>query len=66
MTPLTEKQVRASFVNASKREANQATLPDLAAINWDGLDYLAGGTARHRWSRTSSSPGWTTTSTPTV
>ncbi|ACZ32308.1 hypothetical protein Xcel_3308 [Xylanimonas cellulosilytica DSM 15894] len=40
MNPLTEKQLRACFVNASKREANQATLPDLATLDWDGLDYL--------------------------
>ena len=40
MTPLTEKQLRACFVNASKREANQATLPDLATLDWDNLDYL--------------------------
>ncbi|NOW00580.1 FBP domain-containing protein [Isoptericola chiayiensis] len=40
MNPLTEKQIRASFVNASKREAAQATLPDLAATDWERLDYL--------------------------
>jgi hypothetical protein len=40
MTPLTEKQIRASFVNASKREAAQATLPDLDAVDWDRIDYL--------------------------
>ncbi|MBA3843543.1 MAG: FBP domain-containing protein [Actinobacteria bacterium] len=40
MEPLTEKQIRASFVNASKREAAQATLPDLDALRWDRLDYL--------------------------
>jgi hypothetical protein len=40
MTPLDEKQLRSCFVNASKREANQATLPDLAALDWDRLDYL--------------------------
>lgn len=40
MHPLTEKQIRASFVNASRREAAQATLPDLAALDWDRLDYL--------------------------
>lgn len=40
MTPLTEKQLRASFVNASRREAAQATLPDLDALPWDRLDYL--------------------------
>ena len=40
MNPLTEKQIRSSFVNASKREAADATLPDLAAVAWDRLDYL--------------------------
>ena len=40
MRPLTEKQIRASFVNASKREAADATLPDLDAVAWDRLDYL--------------------------
>lgn len=40
MHPLTEKQIRASFVNASKREAADATLPDLDAIDWERLDYL--------------------------
>ncbi|ROS75430.1 FBP domain-containing protein [Cellulomonas sp. PhB143] len=40
MNPLNEKQIRASFVNASKREAAQATLPDLDAIDWESLDYL--------------------------
>ena len=40
MNPLTEKQIRASFVNASKREAAQAALPDLDAVPWEQLDYL--------------------------
>ena len=40
MRPLTERQIRASFVNASKREAADATLPDLDAVAWDRLDYL--------------------------
>jgi len=40
MHPLTEKQIRASFVNASRREAAQAALPDLGALDWDRLDYL--------------------------
>ncbi|MDR7383200.1 FBP domain-containing protein [Promicromonospora iranensis] len=40
MNPLTEKQIRASFVNASKREAAQATLPDLDTLDWERLDYL--------------------------
>lgn len=40
MNPLTEQQIRASFVNATRREAAQATLPDLADVRWDRLDYL--------------------------
>jgi hypothetical protein len=40
MEPLTEAQIRASFVNATRREAAQATLPDLDALDWDRLDYL--------------------------
>jgi hypothetical protein len=40
MNPLTEKQIRASFLNASKREAAQATLPDLDTLDWEHLDYL--------------------------
>lgn len=41
MDPLTEKQIRASFVNCSRREAAQVTLPaDLSELRWDRLDYL--------------------------
>ncbi len=40
MIPLTEKQIRACFVNASRREAAQATLPDLGALDWERLEYL--------------------------
>jgi len=40
MLPLTEKQLRTSFVNASRREANDATLPDLSSLAWDRLEYL--------------------------
>lgn len=40
MNPLTENQLRSCFVNASRREAQQATLPDLATLRWDRLDYL--------------------------
>lgn len=40
MKPLTEAQIRASFVNASRREAAVATLPDLSDPGWDRLDYL--------------------------
>lgn len=40
MTPLTDAQIRASFVNASRRETTGANLPDLATLRWDRLDYL--------------------------
>jgi len=41
MNPLTEKQIRTSFVNCSRREAAQLTLPlDLGDLRWDHLDYL--------------------------
>ncbi|NKY10677.1 FBP domain-containing protein [Cellulomonas hominis] len=41
MRPVTEPQIRASFVNCSRREAAQAVLPpDLASRDWDRLDYL--------------------------
>ena len=42
MKPLTDNEIRASFVNASRREAKQASLPadlDLGA-RWESLDYL--------------------------
>lgn len=39
MNPLTEKQIRASFLNASRREVTQTVLPDLADVPWDRLDY---------------------------
>ncbi|MEV8215421.1 FBP domain-containing protein [Leifsonia sp. NPDC077715] len=40
MIPLTENQIRSSFVNASQRERKEATLPDLAQLRFDDLDYL--------------------------
>lgn len=40
MNPLTERQIRASFCNASKREVSQASVPDMDAIDWERLDYL--------------------------
>lgn len=40
MNPLTEKQIRTSFINTTKRETTQAALPDLAELSWDRLDYL--------------------------
>lgn len=40
MHALTEKQIRASFVNATRREASEATLPSLSELSWDNLDFL--------------------------
>ncbi|NTW39396.1 MAG: FBP domain-containing protein [Cellulomonadaceae bacterium] len=41
MNPLTEPEIRASFVNCSRREAAQVTLPlELGDLRWDRLDYL--------------------------
>ncbi len=41
MQPLTEAQIRSSFVNCTKGEAARLHLPrDLATQPWDDLDYL--------------------------
>jgi hypothetical protein len=41
MLPVTEREIRACFVNATLRERNNLTLPtDFDAIDWDRLDYL--------------------------
>ncbi|MWB99178.1 FBP domain-containing protein [Agromyces seonyuensis] len=41
MLPLTEAQIRASFVNASKRERDQLVLPaDFGDLDWDRRDFL--------------------------
>jgi hypothetical protein len=40
MDPLTTDEIRDSFVNGSKGEAKRTTLPDLATVPWDDLDYL--------------------------
>jgi len=40
MHALDEARIRASFVNASRRERTDALLPDLADIPWDDRDYL--------------------------
>lgn len=41
MHAFNDAQIRASFINASVRERNDALLPlDLDARNWDALDYL--------------------------
>ena len=39
--PLTESQIRASFVNCSKGEAKRLHVPrDLDTVPWDDLDYF--------------------------
>ncbi|WP_159623120.1 FBP domain-containing protein [Ruania rhizosphaerae] len=40
MNPLTDKQIRRAFVNATRGAANRAVLPDLTTIDWDRLEYL--------------------------
>ena len=40
MNPLTEDEIRSSFVNCSKGGAKRALLPDLAEVRWDDLDFL--------------------------
>lgn len=48
MNPLTENGIRASFVNASRREAADATMPaGLAELTWDRLDILGWADRRH-------------------
>jgi hypothetical protein len=39
--PLTEREIRAAFVNCSKGEAKRLNVPrDLATRPWDDLDFL--------------------------
>jgi len=41
MLPLTEQQIRTSFVNASRKEVSDLVLPlDFATLEWDRLDYF--------------------------
>jgi len=40
MQPILETAIRASFVNASQRERSSLTLPTLAELDWDRIDYL--------------------------
>ncbi len=50
MISLDEKTVRASFVNATRKELTEMTLPDeFDGISWDKLDYL--GWRDHRLAR---------------
>ncbi|SNS39847.1 FBP C-terminal treble-clef zinc-finger [Geodermatophilus saharensis] len=47
MDPLTEPQIRRSFVNCSRSEAAAATLPaGLSDLPWDDLDFLGWRDAR--------------------
>lgn len=41
MLPISEKILRTSFINASRKQVTDLTLPaDFDTINWDQLDYL--------------------------
>jgi hypothetical protein len=41
MLPVTEQQIRSSFVNASRKEVSDLTLPlDFASTDWDRLDFF--------------------------
>lgn len=41
MLPLTEQQIRSSFINASRKEVSDLALPlDFATIDWDRLDFF--------------------------
>lgn len=41
MKPLTDREIRAAFVNCSKGDATRAYIPrDLATRRWDDLDFL--------------------------
>jgi len=48
MHALTEKDIRASFVNASQRERSSLTLPDgLDRLDWDDRDFLGWRDAKY-------------------
>jgi hypothetical protein len=40
MLPITVEALRASFVNASRREVTEMAVPDLDPVDWDGLTFL--------------------------
>ncbi|MDM4763841.1 FBP domain-containing protein [Galbitalea sp. SE-J8] len=40
MLPLDDKTIRGAFINASRKELSDLSLPDLDAVDWDALDYL--------------------------
>lgn len=46
MRPLTEAQIRSSFVNASKSEAERIPMPGLHEMVWDEREYLGWHDAR--------------------
>ena len=46
MLVLDDTTIRASFVNATRKELADLLLPDLAEIDWDRLDYLGWRDAR--------------------
>jgi hypothetical protein len=49
MRPLTERDIRASFVNCTKGEAKRLAVPrDLDAQPWDDLDFLGWHETRER------------------
>jgi uncharacterized ferredoxin-like protein len=47
MLALNEKTIRASFVNASRKELSDLSLPDLDAQDWESLDFLGWRDARN-------------------
>ena len=50
MRPLTEEEVRSSFVNASTDDLRLLTLPaDFMLTDWDHLDFLAWRDPRTRF-----------------
>ncbi len=47
MRPLDERAIRASFINASRKEASSASVPpELETVDFDRLDYLGWSDAR--------------------
>lgn len=41
MHPLTEQEIRASFVNTSLKERTSIAMPDFGLVPWDGIDFLS-------------------------
>lgn len=40
MQPITENDIRSSFINTSRKNASQANIPDLAEVDFAQLEYL--------------------------